>query len=45
MPSWDEHLRQHGGRLTRADRAAEERALDLAEDDVRVNHLLPADQD
>ncbi|SBT38273.1 MFS transporter [Micromonospora auratinigra] len=43
VPSWEEHLRQHGGRLTGADRLAEERARELAEDDVRVNHLLPAD--
>ncbi|MET7807584.1 MFS transporter [Micromonospora chersina] len=45
VPSWEEHLRQHGGRLTGADRAAEERARALAGDDVRVNHLLPADPD
>ncbi|MGW5672307.1 MFS transporter [Micromonospora sp. NPDC003776] len=45
VPSWEEHLRQHGGRLTGADRVAEERARELAEDDVRVNHLLPADPD
>ncbi|MFG3299117.1 MFS transporter [Micromonospora chersina] len=45
VPSWEEHLRQHGGRLTGADRAVEERARALAGDDVRVNHLLPADPD
>ena len=43
VPTWEEHLRQHGGRLTGADRVAEERARALAEDDVRVNHLLPAE--
>ncbi|MEU7572503.1 MFS transporter [Micromonospora sp. NPDC049240] len=43
VPTWEEHLRQHGGRLTGADRVVEERARALAEDDVRVNHLLPAE--
>ena len=43
MPTWEEHLRQHGGRLTGADRVAEERARALAEDEVRVSHLLPAE--
>ncbi|WP_255509957.1 MFS transporter [Micromonospora sp. AP08] len=43
VPSWEEHLRQHGGRLTGADQAAEEQARALAEGPVEVNHLLPAD--
>jgi MFS family permease len=42
LPSWDEHLRQHGGRLTGADRAAEERAYALADGEPTVRHLLPA---
>ncbi|WBB69981.1 MFS transporter [Micromonospora sp. WMMD812] len=42
VPSWDEHLRQHGGRLTGADREAEERARGLAEGEPEVRHLLPA---
>ncbi|MEV0810825.1 MFS transporter [Micromonospora sp. NPDC050200] len=42
VPSWDEHLRQHGGRLTGADQAAEERAGDLADCEPEVRHLLPA---
>ncbi|MGC4807322.1 MFS transporter [Micromonospora sp. DT233] len=41
VPSWEEHLRQHGGRLTGADQAIEDRARALAEEPVRVNHLLP----
>ncbi|WP_433686599.1 MFS transporter [Micromonospora carbonacea] len=44
VPSWEEHLRQHGGRLTGADRAAEERARALTEGEVHVSHLLPADE-
>ncbi|MDI5940189.1 MFS transporter, partial [Micromonospora sp. DH15] len=44
VPSWEEHLRQHGGRLTGADRAAEERARALTEGEVHVAHLLPADE-
>ncbi|NJP30965.1 MFS transporter [Micromonospora sp. HSS6-12] len=42
VPSWDEHLRQHGGRLTGADQKAEERARDLADGAPEVRHLLPA---
>ncbi|AVT33197.1 MFS transporter [Plantactinospora sp. BC1] len=42
LPSWDEHLRQHGGRLTKADQAAELRALEHAEGLPQVSHLLPA---
>ncbi|WP_245730310.1 MFS transporter [Micromonospora pallida] len=45
VPSWEEHLRQHTGRLTGADRVAEERARALVEGDVVVTHLLPADPD
>ncbi|MGW4501841.1 MFS transporter [Micromonospora sp. NPDC004336] len=43
VPSWEEHLRQHGGRLTGADRGAEERARALTVGKIVVNHLLPAD--
>ncbi|PZG00756.1 MFS transporter [Micromonospora deserti] len=42
VPSWDEHLRQHGGRLTGADQEAEERARELADGEPEVRHLLPA---
>jgi MFS family permease/quinol monooxygenase YgiN len=42
VASWDEHLRQHSGRLTGADRLAEERAWALAEGEPEVHHLLPA---
>ncbi|MCA2217403.1 MFS transporter [Jidongwangia harbinensis] len=42
VPSWDEHLRQHTGRLTGADRAVEERARALADGPPQVSHLLSA---
>ena len=42
VPSWDEHLRQHTGRLTGADRAVEERARALADGPPEVSHLLSA---
>jgi MFS family permease len=40
--SWEEHLRQHEGRLTGADQDIELRARELAEGEPRVWHLLPA---
>lgn len=40
VPSWGEHLRQHYGRLTGADQAAEEVVHDLVEGTPRVAHLL-----
>lgn len=43
VPTWDEHLRQHEGRLTGADRATEERARALCEGPPEVAHLLPAE--
>ncbi|WP_308440058.1 MFS transporter [Virgisporangium aliadipatigenens] len=43
VPSWDEHLRQHYGRLTGSDRAADEYAQSLAQGPANVTHLLPAD--
>jgi MFS family permease len=41
VPSWEEHLRQHGGRLTGWDQELEARAAALAEGPARVTHLLP----
>ncbi|AEV85640.1 major facilitator transporter [Actinoplanes sp. SE50] len=43
VPSWDEHLRQHSGRLTGTDQAIEERALALADGPPEVSHLLSED--
>ena len=43
VPSWDTHLRQHGGRLTGADAAIEARADALASDPSTVHHYFPAD--
>ncbi|MGV9212336.1 MFS transporter [Micromonospora sp. RB23] len=42
VPSWDEHLRQHGGRLTGEDREAEARARELTDGVPEVRHLVPA---
>jgi MFS family permease len=42
VPSWEEHLRQHGGRLTGADQAREEYAMSLLAEPRRVVHLFPA---
>ncbi|MET0416989.1 MAG: MFS transporter [Actinoplanes sp.] len=42
VPSWDEHRRQHTGRMTGADRAAEERAQALADGPPTATHLLSA---
>ena len=42
VPSWGEHLRQHGGRLTGEDRAAERRVQDLTEGAPEILHLVPA---
>ncbi len=41
VDSWDEHLRQHEGRLTGSDREVEAAAHAIAEDAPEVNHLLP----
>lgn len=43
VPSWDTHLRQHGGRLTGADAAIEARADALATGPSSVHHYFPAD--
>jgi MFS family permease len=42
VPSWEEHRRQHEGRLTGADREFERRARELADADPEVAHLFPA---
>jgi predicted MFS family arabinose efflux permease len=39
--SWDEHLRQHDGRLTAADRDAEDAVGALSDPPPRAEHLLP----
>jgi MFS family permease len=41
VPSWQEHLRQHEGRLTAADREVEEAALAFSDPPARAEHLLP----
>ena len=41
VPSWDEHLRQHSGRLTGTDQEIERRARAFAETEPEVTHLLP----
>jgi len=43
VPSWDTHLRQHGGRLTGADAAIEAKAEALASTPSIVHHYFPAD--
>ncbi len=40
-PSWAEHLRQHGGRLTGSDRDLEAAATAYASEPPVVEHLLP----
>jgi MFS family permease len=40
--SWAEHLRQHSGRLTGADKALYERARELATGSPEVAHMFPA---
>ena len=41
VPSWEEHLRQHAGRLTELDRQVEEAALAFSDPPARGDHLLP----
>ncbi|MCW2503455.1 MAG: ykuC-like MFS-type transporter [Actinomycetia bacterium] len=43
VPTWEEHLRQHTGRLTATDQAFEERAHALVDGEPQVVHLLPAE--
>jgi len=44
-PTWAEHLRQHEGRLTGADRQVEAAAHELANAPPHVEHLFPAHSD
>jgi MFS family permease len=41
VASWEEHLRQHEGRLTAADKEVEEAALAFSDPPARAEHLLP----
>jgi MFS family permease len=41
IPSWEEHLRQHEGRLTATDQQIEEAALSFSDPPARGEHLLP----
>lgn len=41
VSSWEEHLRQHNGRLTVADQRVEELALGYSDPPARAAHLLP----
>jgi hypothetical protein len=43
VPTWEDHLRQHEGRLTGADEKLDERAEALAQGPAEVSHLLPTD--
>ncbi|WP_433826209.1 MFS transporter [Actinoplanes sp. CA-015351] len=42
VPTWDEHLRQHEGRLTETDEQAEQHATALAAGPPTITHLLAA---
>jgi hypothetical protein len=44
VPTWQEHLRQHGERVTKMDQEIEESARELATQDgpPRVSHLFSA---
>jgi MFS family permease len=41
VASWQEHMHQHEGRLTAADREVEEAALAFSDPPARAEHLLP----
>jgi MFS family permease len=41
VASWEEHLRQHDGRLTGSDQEVEEAALAFSDPPARAEHLLP----
>jgi hypothetical protein len=41
VPSWEEHLRQHEGRLTAADQEIEATVAALSDPPPRADHLLP----
>jgi hypothetical protein len=43
VPTWDEHLRQHGGRTTGADVELDRQVKALSELPPQVAHLLPTD--
>lgn len=45
VQSWEEHLRQHSGRLTGADQEAEEEAIALASEPPQAAHLFAASRD
>ena len=40
-PSWEEHLRQHEGRLTGSDQEVEELALSFSDPPAQPQHLIP----
>ena len=44
VPTWDEHLRQHSGRMTGADEDIDRRVVALSAEPPTVVHLLPADR-
>ena len=44
VPSWEEHLRQHGGRLTASDQEVEETALAFSDPPAQPQHLLPPER-
>ena len=41
VSSWEEHQRQHSGRLTATDREVEEAALGFSDPPPRAQHLFP----
>jgi MFS family permease len=41
VPSWEEHERQHEGRLTQADKTVEDAALAFSDPPAQAKHLLP----
>jgi predicted MFS family arabinose efflux permease len=41
VPTWEEHQRQHDGRLTGADRTVEQAALGFSDPPATATHLLP----
>jgi MFS family permease len=45
VPTWEDHLRQHEGRLTGSDEEVEKRAVALADGPAEVTHLLPTNKD
>ena len=44
VPTWDEHLRQHSGRMTGADEELNRRVIALSTQPPTVVHLLPVDR-